>query len=378
MPCSGNDGLKVIEACEKWIEAAVVSKNPRTDGNIQILESVGDEKVLVTGATGFIGAHLIEKLVAAGNMVRVLIRNPKGLHPVFYSPLVRIIQGDITDQKTVEKAVQGIQFVYHLAHGLGQTWDDFYRLNVIPTKNLALVSLKEKVKYFVFVSSIAVYYYGDIKKGEAITGETAIDTNPQQRNLYARSKIIIENMLRNMVKGDNLPLIIFRPGIVVGRGGTLYHGGVGQWTRDNVCDYWGWGKNELPFVLVEDVADAMVRVMGLDGLEGEIFNLVGDVRLSAKEYVEYLKKYSQRDIKAFPYPIQLWYAIDVFKFIIKYLTGNTGNRNASLSYRDLANRSIHGHFDCELEKRVLSWQPCHNREEFISRAIGWTFRQEMK
>lgn len=370
LPCSGDDGLKVIESCEKWVEAASVSKNPGTSVNIQILESVGNEKVLVTGATGFIGGHLVEKLVAAGKQVRVLIRNPEGLQPVFYSPLVKIIRGDITDQKTVEKAVQGIQFVYHLAHGLGQTWDDFHRLNVIPTKNLALVSLKAKVKYFVFVSSIAVYYYGDIPNGQNITGNTKIDTNPQQRNLYARSKIVIENMLRDMVKEDNLPLIIFRPGIVVGRGGTLYHGGVGQWTRDNVCEYWGWGNNELPFVLVEDVVNAMIKVMEIDGLEGKAFNLAGDVRLSAREYIEYLKKYSQRDIKAFPYPIPLLYTSEVFKFIIKYLTGN---RNAFLSYRDLVNRSIMAVFNCKEEKRILSWRPCDEREVFIQKAIGWSF-----
>ena len=372
LPCRGEDGLRVVESCEKWIEAAGGPKNPEPVEIISEQQRKGSEEILVTGATGFIGGCLIEQLVAQGKGVRVLVRNPQGLRPALRSPLVRVIKGDITDPEKIQKAVQGIKIVYHLAHSLGQDWEDFYRLNVEPARHLAKACLKEKVKYLAFASTIAVYYYGDIPKGGTIDENIAIDKKPELRNLYARSKIVIENMLKEMVKKDNLPLIIFRPGIVVGKGGILNHSGVGQWTRDNVCAYWGMGKNELPFVLAEDVASALLKAMELEGLEGKTFNLVGDVRLSAREYISYLRHYSKRNIKAFPYPINLCYLSDVFKYSVKFMTGQ--HKNALLSYRDLANRSIFAHFNCETEKSLLSWKPCQAPDEFAAKAIGWAFK----
>jgi len=366
LPCSGEDGLKVVEACEKWIEAAALPKNPgRVVISKKVEEKVGEE-VLVTGATGFIGRHLVKNLVARGRRVRVLVRNPRGLRAELYSPLVHIVEGDISDQKTIGKAVQGVQFVYHLAHGLGQGWEDFLRLNVAPARCLAEACIKEKVTYLIFASTIATYYYGDVPKGRAIDGSVAIDSKPELRNFYARSKIVIENMLMEMFRKDNLPLVVFRPGIVVGEGGTLYHSGIGEWTRDNVCTYWGWGNNELPFILVEDVAEAMVNTLDVEGLEGRAFNLTGDVRLTSREYIDYLRRYSGRNIKAFAYPVILRYLSDALKMSIKLLTRDS---NAFLSYRDISNRSIGGHFNCESEKKVLSWQPCQDRDEFISKAI---------
>lgn len=175
-----------------------------------------------------------------------------------------------------------------------------------------------------------------------------------------------------MVARDNLPLVMFRPGVVVGRGGRIYHDGVGLWTRDNVCAYWGVGKNELPFVLVEDVVDAFLSVLSKEGLQGEVFNLVGDVRMSAREYLGYLKYYSGRNIKTFPYPIPLMFISDTFKYLIKLASGE--HRNALLSYRDLSNRAIKGDFDCSKAKNILGWQPCSIKEEFIDKGIRWAFR----
>ena len=128
-----------------------------------------------------------------------------------------------------------------------------------------------------------------------------------------------EQLLLKMFKEKGLPVVIFRPAVVLGEGGTIYHSGIGDWTRDNVCTYWGSGRNPLPFVLVEDVVKALVSILEVEGLEGEIFNLAGDVCFSAREYISYLRKYSQRNIKAFSYPISLLYLSDAFKYLIKKL-----------------------------------------------------------
>jgi nucleoside-diphosphate-sugar epimerase len=124
---------------------------------------------------------------------------------------------------------------------------------------------------------------------------------------------------------------------------------------------------------VEDVADALVRVLQRDGLQGEIFNLVGDVRLSAREYLNALRNHSGRNIKSFPYPIWLLFISDAFKHMIKVAIGE--HKNALLSYRDLINRAILADFDCSKAKKILGWQPCGGREEFVKNAIRYAFEK---
>ena len=364
LPCIGEDGVKVIEACEKWIQASQIEDNPADTYTFK--QAQDDDEILVTGATGFIGRKLLEKLISENKKVRILIRNVHGLAHTLYSDNVRIIQGDITDTDCIAKAVSGVKTVYHLAHSLGKNWDEFDRFNVQPANVIAQACIKEKAK-LVFASTIAVHYYGDLDTG-VVKYDSPIDSMPELRNGYAQSKIVAEKMLLEMNKNQGLEVVIVRPGIVVGEHGILEHSGVGLWTRDNVCAYWGSGKNELPFVLVDDTAQALVNILDKQGLEGKCLNLVGDVRLSAREYIKALKAQTGRSISAFPYPARLMYLSDAFKIMIKKVGGD---KNTFLSYRDLANRSVGAVFDTTFEKQMLSWQPCSDKEEFFQKALGW-------
>jgi predicted dehydrogenase/nucleoside-diphosphate-sugar epimerase len=371
-PATGKDGAAVVRICEMWVESAKLRENPKATQITKLSKKLQPE-ILVTGATGFIGKNLVEKLITQGKSVRVFVRSTQGLSEVFHSPLVEVFQGDITDPDQVGESVKGIQYIYHLAHGGGQNWKAFERANIEATRYVAEAAIKEGAKYFIYTSTIAVYYYGDIPDGRKVDETMSIDSEPEKRNYYARSKILAENMLRRIAEADHLPLVMFRPALVVGRGGRPYHDGVGLWTRDNVCAYWGMGKNNLPFVLVDDVVDALVRVLQRDDLQGEIFNLVGDVRPNAREYLGVLRDHSGRNIKSFPYPIWLLFISDSFKYMIKLAIGE--HKNALLSYRDLINRAIIADFDCSKAKNTLGWRPCEVREEFIRNAISWAFEK---
>lgn len=367
-PVGGEEGREAVAFCERWVEAAALPSVPLRPR--PALRKAPE--VLVSGANGFIGAHLVEALTTRGVGVRALVRSQQGLKPPLVSPLVELKVGDLLDPGVCEEAVQGVRCVYHLAHGGGESWDDFWRANVAATEQLARASLEEGVRYFAFASTIAVYCYRDLPRGVPLTEQMPLDAHPERRNHYARSKILAERLLQEMARREGLPVVIFRPGIVLGRWGTIYHGGIGQWMRDNACAFWGWGRSELPLVLAEDVAGAMARLMEREGLEGEAFNLVGDVRLSAREYVEELRRLLGRRIRGFPVPISALFALDLLKYVLKTMT----NRRAELmlSYRDLANRAIPARFDCSKAKQLLGWRPCADREEFLRKAVGWAVR----
>jgi nucleoside-diphosphate-sugar epimerase len=164
-----------------------------------------------------------------------------------------------------------------------------------------------------------------------------------------------------------LPLVILRPAIVVGDGGTPFHSALGFYNSEQHCIGWNAGHNPLPFVWVEDVADAIMLAMKAEGIEGRFFNLVGDVRLTAREYLRELGAVLGRPLRYHAKsPTGLWLE-ELLKWSIKRLTG----RPAAVPTRhDLLSRGMTAQLDCSDAKRDLGWRPLTDRETFIRKAIG--------
>jgi len=109
-PVSGEDGLKIVEFCEKWIKAANPDKNPEKK-SIFISKPQKKAEILITGANGFIGSHLIKELVSQGKYIKAFVRSIYGLKPILRSPFVEIIIGDMTKHKQIKEAIKGIKYV---------------------------------------------------------------------------------------------------------------------------------------------------------------------------------------------------------------------------------------------------------------------------
>src|SRR5690606_17402951 len=95
----------------------------------------------------------------------------------------------------------------------------------------------------------------------------------------------------------SMKTLIVRPGVVVGAGGDPRHWGVGAWPFPSVCRVWGHGRSPLPFVLVDDCAAAMAAMVAAEDDWPSSFNLVGDVRLTANEYLDELERASGATIR---------------------------------------------------------------------------------
>src|SRR5687767_955786 len=119
-------------------------------------------KISVTGATGFIGRHLVNTLIKAGHSVRALSRVPPNGETSFHRS-VEWIQGDLHSPTTLKQLLQGVQAVAHCA-GEYQNEEKFFYTNVQGTQNLYQMAISEKVHRFVHLSSVGVY--GQIRKGE--------------------------------------------------------------------------------------------------------------------------------------------------------------------------------------------------------------------
>jgi nucleoside-diphosphate-sugar epimerase len=164
-----------------------------------------------------------------------------------------------------------------------------------------------------------------------------------------------------------LPVVIFRPGIVIGRGGSPFHWGIGMWSWNAVCQIWGHGRNALPFVLVEDVAQALVIALDAEGVDGESFNLVADSRLSAWDYLKALEQSTAVEFQKIPTPPWRFYLVDFAKCMVKRAIRHPDRRWPS--YRDWETRTQRAVYDCTKARKLLNWSPISDPIEIIRRGI---------
>jgi nucleoside-diphosphate-sugar epimerase len=317
------------------------------------------ERIVVIGGTGFIGSPLVESLVSAGHRVTVIGRQARPV-PAGASFVI----GEVADRSRMFEVVEGAAAVYHLGTGGGSTWAEFERDFVQGARNVAEACLNAGVRRLVYTSSIAALYLGGRRR---ITDEMPADQKPQLRSLYSRGKIAAEAELLRLHEERRLPVVILRPGVVVGRRGILDHGGVGQWPTDIRCIGWGSGRNPLPLVLVDDVVDALVLALSASEIDGRALNVVGDVCISAREYVDLCSRESLRDYRFYPRSLPYLQSIEIIKWVLKVFARKA--ENPFPSYRDLKSRSFRASFDNTGAKRALGWTPNADLNVFVQQAL---------
>ena len=364
-PLDGNFGRMVVEICEDLAGQTVgtaAGSAPRFSIGRRARTSAS---VAVIGGTGFIGAELVSQLVASGHRVSIVARNLENLPAVFGSGQVDLYRGDMRDQETVRDATAGVEAVINLAHGGGgDSWEAIRTRMVGGVECVARACLSARIR-LIHISSIAALYAGSQRL--PITGATPPDPKAAFRAPYARAKVLCEELLTKLRTDEGLSVCVLRPGLVVGSGCSPFHSGVGFYNNDQHCIGWNAGNNPLPFVLVEDVAAGISGALAARVVNGNCYNLVGDVRLTAREYIAALAEVLHRPLQFHPQSPSALYAGDIFKWTLKTVSG----RHPSLpSRRDLISRGLKATFDCTDAKRDLHWGPVSDRRTFLDRAVG--------
>ncbi len=166
--------------------------------------------VLVTGANGFIGSHLVDYLLEQGHQVRAFVR-PTASLTWLTSPRVELLKGDLLNKNDIDRALQGVHLVFHVAGTVvARDWKGFYRANVIPTRNLleVLAARHATLARFVLVSSTGASGPGS---DERLVDE---QTPPCPAGDYGRSKLMAERIAESF--SHVVPTTIVRPCAVYG------------------------------------------------------------------------------------------------------------------------------------------------------------------
>ncbi len=170
---------------------------------------------LITGATGFVGAAVLRRAVAAGHAARVLAR-PGGDRRNLAGVAAELVEGDLTDPDSLARALDGCDALFHVAADYrlwAQDPEAIVRHNVDGTRNVMRAARKAGVGRIVYTSSVAVM--GTRADGGPADEETPV-TLDDMIGPYKRSKFLAEQVVRDMVAVDDLPAVIVNPSTPVG------------------------------------------------------------------------------------------------------------------------------------------------------------------
>lgn len=174
--------------------------------------------ILVTGATGFIGSHLIERLILKEKNKKIVCfvrKNEKNKEQVRFleEKGCKIFYGDLLDEKSLEKALKGIKKVFHLAaiaRPMNIPKPVYFEVNVKGTKNLLEACKKNKIKKIIFVSSMSIFGYSRDNK-------PLIENSPKiPVSDYGESKKQGENLAHEFCKKNKIKIVFIRPPMVFG------------------------------------------------------------------------------------------------------------------------------------------------------------------
>ena len=260
-------------------------------------------RVLVTGATGFIGRRLVRRLVSAGSYVRVLVRptsNLEGLAGV--AEHLKIYHGDLKDADSLQEAVRGAELVFHLAVATGPDWEEIRQATVLGTESLLEGARRSRASRFVYVSSMAVYDYGSMKPGAVVDESAPLEAEPRTRNSYARSKCEAEAAVRRSLNLPDLAVTVVRPGAVYGPGGPEHVPSTMRILAGRLAFAIGGGRRLIPLVYVEDLLGALLRIASSANAAGRIYNIVSDKLVCERVYVSKYSQMQGRPLVVVPLP----------------------------------------------------------------------------
>jgi nucleoside-diphosphate-sugar epimerase len=258
-----------------------------------------DERILVTGSSGFIGAKVVEKLLECGfTNVRCFVRPSSNLSRLQYwlnkvdaETKVELVKGDLLSRDDCKAAAEGVSIIYHLAAGMEKSFAGAFMNSALATRNLMDGFLQfGKPKRFVNVSSFSVYSNLTLKRGALLDETCPLEDAPQERfDPYGFGKLKQEELVKEYGSKYELPYVILRPGYVFGPGKRELSGRVGNKTFGLFVQV--SGAQSLPLTFVDNCAEAIVLAGLRAGIDGEVFNVVDDELMTGREF---LKAYRNR------------------------------------------------------------------------------------
>lgn len=296
------------------------------------------KKVLVTGASGFVGTQLCPFLISQGYDVRAGMREKK----TDWTICEQAVLGEITAATDWRKALEGVDVVVHLAgraHVMRESTGDpltlFRKVNVEGSRSLARQAAEAGVKRLIYLSSIKV-------NGERSTDHPlAADDPAAPEDAYGQSKWEAEQLLREITAEADMELVILRPVLVYGPGVKGNMQSLVGWIRKGLPLPLGRVENRRSLVSIENLLDFIAISLDHTGAAGEVFLVADGEDLSTPQLIRKLAQAIGVTPRLIPVPMMLL-----------RLLGQVTGRSSAID-RLCGNLQV----DISKNRRVLGWTP---------------------
>jgi len=327
------------------------------------------QAILVTGATGFLGQHVVQALLRSGATVRSVVRpgRDEATLPWAGHPSAQSARVDLRRRAGLEQALEGCDTVVHLAATKGGDFASRFAGTVIATEHLLDAMDAAGVTRLVHCSSFSVYRSGAVPRHGTLDESTPVEHDLPSRDDYAQVKIIQEQLVRDWAAaGEGRQLTVLRPGLVYGPG-ELWHALLGIEILPSV--WLGAGSlTALPMAWVENVADAFALAALRHPLPDATLNLVDDHCPSIRRYVRAVRPL----VEAPPRIVQLGYPmtralVTAAAVINRRALGGRLKLPGGLSPLPFEARFRPLRYSNEAAKQVLGWRPQFEFPETLGR-----------
>jgi 2-alkyl-3-oxoalkanoate reductase len=319
-------------------------------------------RTLVTGASGFLGSHVVELLQERGEATRALVRSGEDTRAVERSGAELCI-GDLRDRPSLIRAVQGVDRVLHCAARTGP-WgiDREYHLdNVLGLRTLAEAALDAGVERFVHVSSISVH-------GNDVGGE-ADENAPlaRQSDPYSRSKVAGERLLAELIRTRRAPITIVRPGLIYGPRDAASFGRFAELLLRGKMIRIGSGRNHLPLIHARDVARGIILASTVPAALGRTYLLVNDEPVTQRQYFAAIAAELgvREPRRTIPYGVALGLAATA------EMVGRITKRPPPLTRFGVQLLGGENRFIMTRARRELGFEPETNLAEGVRESVAW-------
>ncbi len=322
------------------------------------------KSIMLTGATGFIGSHIAEKLVREKVPIHLFVRRRNRLIDLLEKKGAKIFVSPLDDLETLKKSIKDINVIIHCAGATKAIRKaDYFKTNVVFTSNL--LSLLTRHQKFVFISSQAAA--GPSSSPIPIDEES----EPNPLSFYGKSKLLAENHIREWGKENGNNYVILRPSTVYGpREGDLYK--TFMLINKGFFLMLGDGQIKISIIHVEDLVNAIITATEHPS-SGETYFVSNDEGYSWKEIGQSVgKALNKTHVLKVKIPVSIAYPVAFFYDCLSLITRKPVliNRQKILEMRQSAwlcsNRKI---------KKDLGWKPKVSLDMGIKQTADWYIKE---
>ncbi len=319
--------------------------------------------ILITGANGFIGSHLVDKFIAEGFKVFGFVRTTSDLS-LLKGKQVTLRYGDITDYHSVKEALSGIDIVVHNA-GLASDWGSlelFRKINLSGTKNVTKAAKYNSVKRMVHMSTTAIHGFNQ---------PHAVSEDESKKPVfnYGLSKLEAENWLLDFHRTTNVDIVIIRPGNVFG---PWDHTFIDKYIKAMLCGkiaYINKGHSLTCPTYVGNLVHGVHLASINEHAVGEAFIITDGLTINWKQFTETIADQLRIKYPKFSIPLNL--ALPLASIVERFYRIIKSEQPPIITKYRVLNGGTDYYFSIKKARKLLGYEPLTSFKESVKNTVQW-------